>query len=426
MTSYLINLEAEDTLKVDFNREISASGEQIVRDAEVRLNELIKSGELSGGKLLKIWGPISVPVTYVLVHRLAHLYSAIAFSDTRLKAYVVSASTTPDYPVGSRIDFESDTISEVEPDNHTVSSFLIYWNQNILNTEINSEIKVEGDQLVRDAEANLNELINSGQIKGGKQPLLINGRSTTLVGFVMAHQLAHLYGTIAVYDPKIAEPGLDKYIVVISHNGDQVGETIDVKRNESYGIKVGLCGEAHTGKTCLREGLKKALLTLPNAPHSYVFSGCPDGEGAWFYETVQKDPELARQLKEEYKAKFTPKFAQDKAQEIKAIQLPILVFDVGGKITSENETIMSEATHAVILAKSEEGVKAWQQFCEKLNVPVIAILNSDYEATQDRVDTDSPILKGTVHYLDRGEDTSTRPLIQKLAQYLVNLLNTSG
>jgi len=419
MTSYLIDLE--ETLKVNFNREVSVSGDQIVRDAETHLDELIQSGRLAGGKLLKIYGPISVPVAYVLAHKLVHLYSAIAVSDTRLKAYIIVTSTTPDYPVGSRISFESNTVSEVKPENHTVSSFLINWDQGILKTKFNSEAQVEGDQVVRDAEACLEALINSGQIKGGKQPLLINGRSSVLVSFVMAHKLAHLYSAIAVYDPKIGDSELDKYIVVISHNGYQVGKTIDVKTTNRYGIKVVLCGEANTGKTCLKEGLKNALLKVSDAPSSYVFSGCPDGEGAWFSETAQNNPELARQLKEEYKARFTPEFAHAKAQELKAIKTPILVFDVGGKITHDNETIMSNATHAVILTKSEEDLALWQQFCDLLELPIVAILYSDYQATEDHFETDSPLLKGTVHYLERGEDTSTRPMIQKLAQSLVDL-----
>ncbi len=429
MTSYLINLEAGDTLIVDFNRDVNTTGDQIVKDAQARLDELIKSGELSGGKLLKINGPSSVPVAYVLAHRLAHLYSAIAYSDPRLsEPCIIVTSTTPDYPVGSRIDPTSNQIIEGKPDNQTNPSFLINWNPNqeILEAKINNEVTADGNQLVRDAEARFKTLINSGQLKGSKQPLLINGRCTTAAAFVMANQLAHLYSVVAVYDPKLAESNLDKYIVVISHSGYQVGETIDVKRSENKRIKVALCGEAHAGKTCLREGLKETLLNLPHAPDSYVFSGCPDGEGAWFYPTAQRNPELARQLKEDYKAQFTPKFAKVKAQQIKAINLPILVFDVGGKITPENQTIMSKATHAVILTKSEKGFQSWKQLCDDLNVPVVAILNSDYEAREDQFETDDPILKGTIHYLDRGENVSTRPMIHRLANHLINLVNTSA
>ena len=382
---------------------------------------MIDSGELQGGKLLTISGKTSVAVACVFAHKLGHLYSAIAVDDPRLEAYVVVSSTTPDYPFSSRISSKDGTVTQTKPDNHQVSSVVINCNEGVLETNLNRAVQVEGDQIVRDTEARLEELINTGQLKGGKQPFLINGRFSVLGSFVIALKLAHLYSAIAVYDPKIGDSELDKYIVVISHNGYQVGETIDVKPSPSYGIKVVLCGEANTGKTCLKEGLKNSLLKVPDAPESYVFSGCPDGEGAWHSETARNNTELARQLKDEYKAQFTSQFAQAKAKEIKAIKTPILVFDVGGKITPENKTIMSEATHAVILAKSEEGVQSWQRFCNQLNLPVVAIINSDYEAREDYFETDSPLLKGKVHYLDRGEDTSTRPMIKKLAQYLVNL-----
>ena len=421
MTSYNIQLQNEDTLKVGFNRDFPATGDQIVKDAEARISELIHSGELPGGKLLTISGKTSVAVACVFAHKLGHLYSAIAVYDPRLEAYVVVSSTTPDYPFSSRISSKDGTVTQTKPDNHKVSSVVINCNEGVLETNLNRAVQVEGDQIVQDTEARLEELINTGQLKGGKQPLLINGRFSVLGSFVIALKLAHLYSAIAVYDPKIGDSELDKYIVVISHNGYQVGETIDVKPSPSYGIKVVLCGEANTGKTCLKEGLKNALLKVSNAPNSYVFSGCPDGEGAWFSETAQNNPELARQLKEEYKARFTPEFAHAKAQELKAIKTPILVFDVGGKITHDNETIMSNATHAVILTKSEEDLALWQEFCYLLELPIVAILYSDYQATEDHLASDFPLLKGTVHYLERGEDTSTRPMIQKLAQSLVDL-----
>ncbi|NES67199.1 MAG: hypothetical protein F6K24_19095 [Okeania sp. SIO2D1] len=57
--------------------------------------------------MLKIKGRISVLASYTFAHQLGHLYGAIAVSDTRLNAYVVVISTTPDYPLGTRIDLET-------------------------------------------------------------------------------------------------------------------------------------------------------------------------------------------------------------------------------------------------------------------------------------------------------------------------------
>ncbi len=51
MATYHINLEG-DVLRVKFGK--PADGDQIVQDAAARLNELIASGDLGGGMLLKI------------------------------------------------------------------------------------------------------------------------------------------------------------------------------------------------------------------------------------------------------------------------------------------------------------------------------------------------------------------------------------
>jgi CRISPR-associated protein Csx3 len=65
-------------------------------------------------------------------------------------------------------------------------------------------------------------------------------------------------------------------------------------------------------------------------------------------------------------------------------------------------------------------------FDPKLDGYVVAILYSDYEGTRDRMDCESPILKGSVHHLSRMEDTASRPLVQKLARVLADLTKNSG
>ncbi|SRR5579883_1664849 len=281
-----------------------------------------------------------------------------------------------------------------------------------------------GDQIVRDAAARLDELIESGELSGG--PLIkINGRASVLVSQVLAHKLSHLYGAIAFFDPKIGDTGLDRYVITISHNPKyKVGDTLDLSRPQKNhsNVKAVLCGFANTGKSCFREGLKQALLNIPDAPDSYVISGCPDGDGSWYCETARRDPKLAQQLKKEYKAKFTPEFAQLKAHEVKVINTPLLVFDVGGRISDENRLIMAEATHAVILANTEQDILAWREFCKSLNLQVIATIYSDYKGTADHIESESPILQGSVHYLERGEDVSQRPMIQALAMTLLRLI----
>ncbi|HBE21092.1 MAG TPA: CRISPR-associated protein Csx3 [Cyanobacteria bacterium UBA11149] len=276
--------------------------------------------------------------------------------------------------------------------------------------------------MLRDAESQLQKLTNSRQLPGGKI-LRINGRTSILASFLIASKVAHQYGAIAMFDPKMGDKGIDKYIITISHSPNyQVGQTFDINYDPYQTVKAVLCGPPNTGKTVLRDSIKEAIFQLDSSPNDfYAISGCPDGDGAWFSETAKKYPEVAAELKKEYKAKFTPEFAKSKARDIKVIKNSLLLFDVGGKITPENKIIMPQASHAIILAKTEIEVKEWQVFCQKLNLPVIAIIYSDINGTEDKITSESPILTGNICQLKRGADVSPRPMVQALANLLVKL-----
>jgi CRISPR-associated protein Csx3 len=108
MTTYNIELK-EDTLHINFGE--PAQNDQIVKDAAARLEEMAKSGELNGGQILKINGPVSIPVAFVLAHRLSHLFGAIpsvsfanAFFDPKLGKYVTCITHNPAYKLGDLID----------------------------------------------------------------------------------------------------------------------------------------------------------------------------------------------------------------------------------------------------------------------------------------------------------------------------------
>lgn len=194
-------------------------------------------------------------------------------------------------------------------------------------------------------------------------------------------------------------------------------------------MKVVLCGPPHSGKSCLREGLKQAIKKIEGAPYPYVITGCPDGEGAWFQEAALNDPKLARELKDAYKAKFTPEFAQRVAESVANCTLPLTLVDAGGRMSDENRQIMSPATHAIILAgnwKEEtwgQRMEPWREFCAELGLTVVAEVFSDYFGSEDNVVGVGPdeILRGSVHHLERGEGNSERPMVAALAQHLVRL-----
>ena len=103
-STYTITRDADGILHIGFGK--PGDNDQIVKDAFARLDAMTQAGELSGGGLLKINGPASLPVAMVLTHKLAHLFAAIACFDPKLEKYVVviSHSPNPDYVVGNLID----------------------------------------------------------------------------------------------------------------------------------------------------------------------------------------------------------------------------------------------------------------------------------------------------------------------------------
>ena len=195
--------------------------------------------------------------------------------------------------------------------------------------------------------------------------------------------------------------------------------------------KIVLAGPPRSGKSCLREGLKQTLRAIPGAPYPYVITACPDGEGSWFQETVNHDPNLAARCKAEYKAKFTPEFVRRVAESVSNCALPLTLVDIGGIPSPENHEICASATHIVILAGNDpkdgtpwqDRMPVWREFAEELGLAVVAEIFSDYRGTEDKVEGTGPdgVLRGSVHYLERGEPVAERPMIRALAEHLLQL-----
>ena len=189
-------------------------------------------------------------------------------------------------------------------------------------------------------------------------------------------------------------------------------------------MKLVLAGPPRSGKSCLREGLKKALMRIPGAPYPYVITACPDGEGSWFQETVNTNPELAKELKAAYKAKFTPAFVNRISDSVSRCTLPLVLVDIGGIVTDENRAICKDATHMLILAGDPAKKAEWYAFAEELGLVVFADIDSAYHDKEDVIlPMENGIFRGSVHYLERGENTAERPVIQALAKALAEAGN---
>lgn len=198
-------------------------------------------------------------------------------------------------------------------------------------------------------------------------------------------------------------------------------------------MKTVLAGPAQSGKSCLRAGLKQAIRNQPGAPYPYFITGCPDGEGAWFAEAAANHPQIARNLKDAYKASFTTDFARRIATAVTNCPVPMTFVDIGGKITPENRIICAPATHIVLLAGDADGqswtarMEPWRVFAAEMGLIVVAELYSDYYGQDDHVQgvCDDGIFRASVHHLDREVspvETASRASVKALARFLISLV----
>jgi CRISPR-associated protein Csx3 len=171
-------------------------------------------------------------------------------------------------------------------------------------------------------------------------------------------------------------------------------------------------GPPHSGKSVLTYLLTRRLRAL-KVEH-YVLRACPDGEGDWSQETPPERVRLLRQ-KGQFSQDFVDRVCRDLAQR----HLPLIV-DVGGKPTPDQERILDQCTHAVLISANEAGLAEWRDRFERHGLPIIAELRSVLTG-EDRIDAETPALRGQIANLER----STRvggPMVEALAQQLQRLM----
>jgi len=192
-------------------------------------------------------------------------------------------------------------------------------------------------------------------------------------------------------------------------------------------MKIVFCGPPHSGKSCLRYGLREAIKKIKGAPYPYVITACPDGEGSWYQETYNLNPEHAELLKKSYKGNFTDEAVNKWSQWVDTCELPLTFIDIGGIPDEKNVRICSGASHAILLSGDSVLFSDWYDFCEKASLKVIAELKSDYEGTEDvslSLDQDG-IYKGSIHHLERGDlSVQDRTTVKDLAVLIVNMINS--
>lgn len=156
---------------------------------------------------------------------------------------------------------------------------------------------------------------------------------------------------------------------------------------------IAIGGPPHSGKSVLTYSLTQ-LLREQKIAH-YVLRACPDGEGDWSHEAA---PDTVRAIRQ--KGKFTPTFIENVCTALRERHLPLLV-DVGGEPTVADEAIFRQCTHIILLSATTDGMEKWRTFANRLNLPIIAELESVLEG-EDAIVALHPLLRGCISGLKRG------------------------
>lgn len=101
--SLTMKTDGKNHLFIGFGKK-PAQNDVLVKEAEEKLDELVAQEKISGGEIIMINGPTTLPVAFVLAHKLSHLYQAVAMYDPKLSRYVISIAHGDKYSVGKLID----------------------------------------------------------------------------------------------------------------------------------------------------------------------------------------------------------------------------------------------------------------------------------------------------------------------------------
>lgn len=90
-----------DVLNLAFGKE--ADSDEILKELDTKINELIDNKSIKGGVLLLVNGRCTIINAVYLGKKLAPYYSTIAINDPKIQAYVVSITTNSNYKFAERI-----------------------------------------------------------------------------------------------------------------------------------------------------------------------------------------------------------------------------------------------------------------------------------------------------------------------------------
>ena len=169
-------------------------------------------------------------------------------------------------------------------------------------------------------------------------------------------------------------------------------------------------GPPHSGKSVLAYSLTRALRER-EVLHYLLRAYPPDYEGDWFQEGER---ELVRhlRLKGARSEAWLPLLRRDVARR----HLPLIV-DMGGLPTPEQEAVLDDCTHGILLTPNKKARLEWAVRMARHGLIVVADLHSELDG-ENRLRQEEPFLRGTLAGLERGrqaEGPAFAALVARLA-----------
>ncbi len=174
-------------------------------------------------------------------------------------------------------------------------------------------------------------------------------------------------------------------------------------------MKIVFCGPPHSGKSVFIANL---IDKLPTDAYT-IIRACPDGEGNWSNNKKQDETAIVRK-----KGKFTETFIENACKAIDNQTNKIVIVDVGGVMSKENEQVFKHCDNFVVLSSDEEKKKEWLEFGKKSGLECIGCLDSSLEGKEE-IYSKEPYIQGKIVGLERGEILQNSPIIKAIVSDIV-------
>ena len=174
-------------------------------------------------------------------------------------------------------------------------------------------------------------------------------------------------------------------------------------------MKIIFCGPPHSGKSVFIANL---IDKMPTDAYT-IIRACPDGEGTWSNNKNQNETTIVRK-----KGKFTKSFIEESCKAIDNQPNSIVLVDVGGVMSPENEQIFGHCDSFVVLSSDEQKKQEWLEFGQRRRLECVGCLDSSLEGHEE-IYSREPYFQGRIVGLERGEILEDSKVIKAVVSDIV-------